>query len=94
MSPVQPIVTEDMETILARMPKFRVILHNDDVHTFIEVIRWIVITVQLPIDEAIVITNKIHYEGAATVIIVVKELAEHYMTVFQGYGMGCTIEPE
>lgn len=93
MIPAQPTIAEDMETILARMPKYRVILHNDDVHTFVEVIRWIVITVQLPMDEAIQITYKIHYEGAATVIIVVKELAEHYMSVFQGYGMGCTIEP-
>ena len=93
MLPAQPIIVEDMETILARIPKYRVILHNDDYHTFEQVIAWIIKTVQLPIDEAVMITSTIHFEGAATVVIVVKELAEHYMSIFQSYGLGCTIEP-
>jgi ATP-dependent Clp protease adaptor protein ClpS len=94
MQPAKPIIEEDIEAKLRRIPKYRVILHNDDYHTFDQVIRWIVITVQLPIADAVRITYKIHNEGAATVVIVVKELAEHYMDIFRGYGMGCTIEPE
>jgi len=94
MHAAQPSIDEDIEAILSRIPKYRVILHNDDVHTFQQVIRWIILTVQLPVDDAVRITFKIHSEGAATVIIVVKELAEHYMEIFRGYGMGCTIEPE
>ncbi len=57
-------------------PRWKVILHNDDVTTFEFVTALLLTLFQKPRDEALKLTYEVHYSGSAVVEITSKERAE------------------
>jgi ATP-dependent Clp protease adaptor protein ClpS len=76
------------------MPRYRVLLFNDDVHTMDDVVLALVQTVlTLSVDDALHIMLEAHTHGQAQVIICPKEQAEFYREKLESYGLTSTIEP-
>ena len=76
-------------------PMWRVLLHNDEIHTFDYVTHSIVkIVKQLTRKKAHQITIQTHSAGQATVIIVWKQLAETYCMGLQKQGLTASIAPD
>ena len=74
---------------------WRVLLHNDEIHTFDYVTHSIVkIVKQLTRKKAHQITVETHSSGQATVIIVWKDLAENYCMGLQRQGLTASIAPD
>ncbi|GMI09295.1 hypothetical protein TrLO_g2054 [Triparma laevis f. longispina] len=75
--------------------QWRVLLHNDEIHTFDYVTHSIVkIVKQLTRKKAHQITVQTHSAGMATVIIVWKDLAEKYCMGLQRQGLTASIAPD
>jgi ATP-dependent Clp protease adaptor protein ClpS len=87
--------TEDqVQQLLRLLPKYRVILHNDEHNGMDYVVYALTRTVpSLSVDEAIQIMLEAHTNGQAQVIICLKELAEHYREGLERHGLTSTIEP-
>ncbi len=86
---------QDVEQLRRLLPKYRVLLHNDDVHSMDFVVQALLRTVQrLTVDEAIKIMLEAHLNGQALVVICPKETAEFYRAGLESYGLTSTIEPE
>jgi ATP-dependent Clp protease adaptor protein ClpS len=91
---VLPRTDEDVRLALSQLPRYRVLLHNDDVHAMDFVVLALVRTVpRLSVDEAIRIMLEAHTNGHAQVIVCPKETAEFYRTGLEQYGLTSTIEP-
>jgi ATP-dependent Clp protease adaptor protein ClpS len=89
------LTDQDVEQLLRLLPKYRVLLHNDDVNSMDFVVQALLRTVQrLTVDEAIKIMLEAHLNGKALVIICPKETAEFYRAGLESYGLTSTIEPE
>lgn len=89
----------DVETIVAErlkmLPRYQVLLHNDDFHDMDHVVRALLQTIlSLTVDDAIRIMLTAHTQGTAHVITCVRETAEFYCAGLQRFGLDCTIEPE
>lgn len=102
---VAPEVKEKPTIRLEKMPMWKVILHNTDVHTFKFVISLLVEIFNKSFDDAIRLTKTIHVTGFAVVEITHKERAELLKEKVFDYGpdpdmknctisLPCTIEPE
>ncbi len=84
----------DEESLLALIPPYRVVLHNDDHNTMDHVVESLVQCVpSLTVEAAAAIMIEAHNEGQATVIECPKETAEHYREALQSRGLTATIEP-
>jgi len=84
----------DREALERLLPPYRVVLHNDDVHTMEYVVRALLRAVpRLSRPEARRIMLEAHHTGSATVIVCPKEEAELYRDRLQSYGLTATIEP-
>ncbi len=96
MSTQPDILThQDVEQLLRLLPKYRVLLHNDDENSMDHVVRALLRTVQhLTVDEAIKIMLEAHLTGVALVVVCPKETAEFYRDGLESYGLTSTIEPE
>jgi ATP-dependent Clp protease adaptor protein ClpS len=96
MSTQPDVLTEqDVEQLLRLLPKYRVLLHNDDENSMDQVVEALLRTVQrLTVDEAIKIMLEAHLTGTALVVICPKETAEYYRDGLESYGLTSTIEPE
>jgi ATP-dependent Clp protease adaptor protein ClpS len=79
--------------ILQLLPPYKVLLHNDDIHLFQEVIEALVRSVPVSTQEADAITWKAHIEGCAVVIVCNEEEAEYYKEHLETYWLTITIEP-
>ena len=89
------LTSQDVEQLLRLLPKYRVLLHNDDEHAMDEVVIALLKTVRsLTVDEAIKIMLEAHLTGKALVIVCPKETAEFYRDGLESYGLTSTIEPE
>ncbi|MBF6591184.1 MAG: ATP-dependent Clp protease adaptor ClpS [Ktedonobacterales bacterium] len=89
-----PRTDDEVRQALRQLPRYRVILHNDDEHEMHEVVMALVRTVpSLTIARAGEIMLTAHLHGQAQVIICPKELAEHYRDGLRRYGLISTIEP-
>lgn len=89
------LTQQDVEQLLRLLPKYRVLLHNDDEHAMDEVVVALLKTVRsLTVDEAIKIMLEAHLTGKALVIVCPKETAEFYRDGLESYGLTSTIEPE
>ncbi len=89
------LTSQDVEQLLRLLPRYRVLLHNDDVNSMDFVVHALLQTVQrLSVDEAIKIMLEAHLNGKALVVICPKETAEFYRAGLEGYGLTSTIEPE
>ena len=82
-------------TLDARLPRYAVILHNDDYHSMDYVVEALVKSVpDLTVESAISIMFEAHNTGSAVVIVCVLEQAELYKERIQGYGLGVSIRRE
>lgn len=89
------LTSQDVEQLLRLLPKYRVLLHNDDENAMDFVVLALMRTVQrLTVDEAIKIMLDAHLNGIALVVICPKETAEFYRDGLESYGLTSTIEPE
>jgi ATP-dependent Clp protease adaptor protein ClpS len=86
------------ETRLA--PRWKVILHNDDVTTFAFVIWLLMEVFQKPKEEAERLTSEIHRTGAAMAAVTTRERAELYVEQVhslarpRGFPLAASMEPE
>ena len=77
------------------MPKYKVLLHNDDHNTVDYVVECLVKTVNtISTQQAINIMLEAHNSGLSLVTTVPLEIAEFYQECLVGYGLTSTIEPE
>ena len=92
--PALPDVDVDENSLLALIPPYRVVLHNDDHNRMDHVVESLVRCVpSLTVEAAAAIMVEAHNEGKATVIECPKEAAEHYREALEGCGLTATIEP-
>ena len=78
-----------------RLPRYAVILYNDDYHAMDYVVEALVKSVpDLIVEEAVGIMFEAHNTGSAVVIVCLLEQAELYRDRIQGYGLGASIERE
>jgi len=76
-------------------PQWRVLLHNDDVHTWDYVIFAIVSVVKtVTRKKAHRITTQVHTMGTATVTVSWKQQAKQYCLKLQQFGLTSSITPE
>ncbi len=92
-APAAPRTDLDEEALLALVPPWRVVLHNDDHNTMEHVVESLVRCVpSLTVEEAAAIMLEAHTEGRATVVECPKEAAEHYRDALESRGLTATIE--
>jgi ATP-dependent Clp protease adaptor protein ClpS len=95
-APAAPGIEQDIDLqhLLDRFPPYRVILHNDDVHSMDEVVGALRKSVPgLSTRKAILIMMEAHVTGRATVVICTREQAEYYAERLGTFGLTVTIEP-
>lgn len=89
-----PRTDDEVRQLLRLLPRYRVMLHNDDYNAMDHVVLALVRVVgDMDPDKAIQIMLEAHLHGVAQVIICPKEVAEHYRDGLQSYGLTATIEP-
>ena len=92
-APAAPRTDLDEEALLAFVPPWRVVLHNDDRNTMAHVVESLVRCVpSLTVEDAAAIMLEAHTEGRATVVECPKEAAEHYRDGLESRGLTATIE--
>ncbi|MDX2131777.1 MAG: ATP-dependent Clp protease adaptor ClpS [Planctomycetota bacterium] len=75
------------------LPPFKVLLHNDDVNTFEDVVQTIMELTPLARPRALEVMLEAHEQGVALVLVTHKEAAEFYQERFQSKRVTVTIEP-
>jgi ATP-dependent Clp protease adaptor protein ClpS len=91
---VTPRTDDEVRQLLRLLPRYRVLLHNDDHNTMDHVVLALLRTVPgLSVEDAVRIMMEAHVTGVAQVIVCLKEQAEHYREGLERYGMTSTIEP-
>jgi ATP-dependent Clp protease adaptor protein ClpS len=89
-----PRTDAEVEEQLRLLPRYRVLLHNDDHNEMVHVVRALLSSVpSLTPDAAIRIMLEAHLQGVAQVIVCPKETAEHYRERLKSFGLTSTIEP-
>jgi ATP-dependent Clp protease adaptor protein ClpS len=77
------------------LPRYKVILHNDNHNEAGYVARSLAKAVpSLSYEQAWQIMLQAHTTGFAVVVVCPKEAAEYYQERLQGFGLTVTIEPE
>ncbi len=90
-----PELAPDIERRSRLIPRYRVLLHNDDVNEMGYVVRALQKSVPtLSREEAEAIMLEAHKEGVATVVVCPLELAELYRDRLQSFKLTSTIERE
>jgi len=88
-----PAKSIDEETLKRLLPPYRVVLHNDDHNAMDHVVRSLLRSVpSLTVERAAEIMLEAHNHGQATVIVCVKEAAEHYRDRLESCALMATIE--
>jgi len=78
----------------ALAPRWKVLLHNDDVHDMPYVVQALRKAVPgLRVQEAIQIMLQAHLKGVGLVRICPREEAEYYQERIQSFGLAASIEP-
>lgn len=75
------------------LPQYKVLLHNDDVNDFRDVIETIVMLTPLNKEDAQRCTEEADKNGVSLLLIVHRERAELYLEQFQSRNLTVTIEP-
>ena len=89
-----PRTDEEVRQILRLLPRYRVVLHNDEVNSMDEVVLALVRVVpSLGPQGAMRVMLEAHTHGSAEVIICPKEQAEYYRERLEAFGLTSTIEP-
>jgi ATP-dependent Clp protease adaptor protein ClpS len=89
---VSVLPAETTRTLRETLPPYRVILHNDDVHSMDHVVRALLASVPLTEARATEIMTEAHNHGQAEVVRCPLELAELYRERLQSFGLTATIE--
>ena len=76
------------------LPKWKVLLHNDDKNDIVFVVNTLIELTPLNQHDAKNRTLEAHKSGVALILITHKERAELYQDQFQTKGLTVTIEPE
>ena len=76
------------------LPMYCVVVHNDDEHTYEEVIDTLVRIVRMPLPKASRATQTIDKQGRAVVARAHMELAELFVERFSQHGLKATLVPE
>jgi ATP-dependent Clp protease adaptor protein ClpS len=95
----QPQIDIDIDTsVLERLrmlPRYRVLLHNDDVNDMDHVVRALLLTIpSLSVDDAVRVMYEAHSAGVAVVVTCPHETAEYYALRLTRLGLTSTIEPD
>jgi ATP-dependent Clp protease adaptor protein ClpS len=78
-----------------RLPRYAVILYNDDYHSMDYVVEALVKSVpDLIVEAAVGIMFEAHNTGSAVVIVCLLEQAELYRDRIRSYGLGVSIKKE
>ncbi len=77
-----------------KLPPYKVLLHNDDVNTFEQVVAAILKLTGLQAEEAVLRTLQAHETGVALLLVTHKERAELYQDQFSTFQITTTIEPD
>lgn len=96
-APAAPVTDTDIDwqLLAERFPPYRVILHNDDVHSMDYVVAALRKSVPgLRSRKAILIMLEAHLTGRATVVVCPREQAELYAERLGAFSLTVTIEPE
>lgn len=89
-----PRTDEEIRELLRLLPRYRVMLHDDEVNAMDDVILALVRTVPtLSIEAAARIMLEAHNTGCAQVIVCPREPAEYYRERLERFSLTCTIEP-
>ena len=89
----------DVEDDTREEPPYRVIIHNDNITTFVFVIKVLTTIFQKNVMEADQIANRTHNYGIAVVGTYPKSVAEtrinkvHFAAQLEGYPLKLTMEP-
>ena len=82
-------------TVRKPAPRYRVMLHNDDVNTMEYVVQTLITTIGgMTQSTAVNIMMEAHTNGIALVIVVALEPAEFYCETLNNNGLISTIEPD
>jgi ATP-dependent Clp protease adaptor protein ClpS len=76
------------------LPKWKVLLHNDDKNDIVFVVNTLIELTPLNQHDAKNRTLEAHKSGVALILVTHKERAELYKDQFQTKGLTVTIEPE
>ncbi|WP_044304524.1 ATP-dependent Clp protease adapter ClpS [Richelia intracellularis] len=86
---------EKRSTFRKLAPKYRVLLHNDDVNSMEYVVQTLLTTVpSLTQSQAVNIMMEAHINTIALVISCAQEHAEFYSETLNNHGLTSTIEPD
>ncbi|MFI5274208.1 MAG: ATP-dependent Clp protease adaptor ClpS [Ktedonobacterales bacterium] len=89
-----PRTEDEVKQLLRLLPRYRVLLFNDEQHTMDDVVLALVRTVPaLGPQGAVRVMLQAHLHGNAEVIVCPKEQAEYYRERLEGFGLTSTIEP-
>jgi ATP-dependent Clp protease adaptor protein ClpS len=92
--PALPRTDEDVRSALRQLPRYRVMLHNDDINSMEHVVFALTRVIhRLTTEEAVRVMLEAHTSGVAQVIICPKETAEFYRDGLERYRLTSTIEP-
>lgn len=76
------------------MPRYRVLLHNDDINAIHQVVAWLTELTPLPYARAAQVTLEADVRGVSLVLVTHMELAELYRDQLRTRRLTVTIEPE
>ena len=101
MAPKPAVAEPEQETVerTRLAPRWKVILHNDDVTTFEFVTELLKSLFHKPQAEAVRLTNEVHNTGSALIVVVSFERAELYLEQVRslarprGFPLTATMEP-
>jgi len=87
-------VLPDVDQRVRRLPPYKVILHNDDVNEFGEVILVILKLTSIGEQHAVLCTIEAHETGHSMLLVTNRERAELYVEQFASCRITVTCEPD
>ena len=92
---VETLEKRSTSTVRKPAPRYRVLLHNDDVNSMEHVVQTLMKTVGgMTQPQAVNIMMEAHMNGLALVITCALEHAEFYCQTLKSHGLTSTIEPD
>jgi ATP-dependent Clp protease adaptor protein ClpS len=82
----------DRETVV--MPRYKVLLHNDDVNSMEHVVKALKQVFKFELEECVRIMVEAHSKGVALCAVEPLEQAELHRDQLQSFSLVATIEPE
>ncbi len=93
IAPEKPEAVLAPHAPVARLPRWSILLHNDDVNEMVYVVRTLVRMTAIPVSEAVRMMCEAHLEGLALVLETHRERAELLAEQLESAGLTVSIEP-